>query len=93
MAIYDNDRLVIKTCKLFYEDNMSQKDISLVLGISKPQVCRMLNYAKKNHIVEFTINNPYSHEFDLEEKLINKYSLKEVFVFNFPYKNINISTF
>lgn len=88
MAIYDNDRLVIKTCKLFYEDNMSQKDISLVLGISKPQVCRMLNYAKKNHIVEFTINNPYSHEFDLEEKLINKYSLKEVFVFNFPYKNI-----
>ena len=45
MAIYDNDRLVIKTCKLFYEDNMSQKDISLVLGISKPQVCRMLNYA------------------------------------------------
>ena len=69
MAIYDNDRLVIKICKLFYEDNMSQKDISLVLGISKPQVCRMLNYAKKNHIVEFTINNPYAHEFDLEEKL------------------------
>jgi Transcriptional regulator, contains sigma factor-related N-terminal domain len=87
MAIYDNKRLVIKTCKLFYEDNMSQKDISLSLGISKPQVCRMLNFAKENLIVEFTINNPYSQEFELEEKLIEKYSLKEAFVFNFPYKN------
>lgn len=87
MAIYDNNRLIIKICKLFYEDGLSQKDISLVLGISKPQVCRMLNYAKKNHIVEFTINNPYSNEFDLEEKLISKYSLKEAFVFNFSYKS------
>ena len=51
MAIYDNKRLVIKACKLFYEDNMSQKDISLLLGISKPQVCRMLNFAKEINIV------------------------------------------
>lgn len=87
MAIYDNKRLVIKTCKLFYENNMSQKDISLSLGISKPQVCRMLNFAKENHIVEFTINNPYSQEFELEEKLVEKYSLKEAFVFNFSYQN------
>ncbi|WP_297424465.1 sugar-binding transcriptional regulator [Clostridium sp.] len=86
MAIYDNKRLVIKACKLFYEDNMSQKDISLSLGISKPQVCRMLNFAKENHIVEFTINNPYSQEFELEEKLVEKYSLKEAFVFNFSYQ-------
>lgn len=87
MAIYDNKRLVTKICKFFYEDNMSQKDISLSLGISKPQVCRMLNFAKENHIVEFIINNPYSQEFELEEKLIEKYSLKEVFVFNFSYQN------
>lgn len=87
MSIYDNKRLVVKVCKLFYEDNMSQKDISLSLGISKPQVCRMLNFAKENHIVEFIINNPYSQEFKLEEKLIEKYSLKEAFVFNFPYEN------
>ena len=48
MAIYDNKRLIVKACKLFYEDNMSQKDISVFLGISKPQVCRMLNFAKEN---------------------------------------------
>ncbi|MEQ8197609.1 MAG: sugar-binding transcriptional regulator [Clostridiaceae bacterium] len=87
MAIYDNKRLVVKACKLFYEDNMSQKDISVLLGISKPQVCRMLNFAKENNIVEFTINNPYSQEFRLEEKLTEKYSLKEAFVFNFTYQN------
>ena len=87
MAIYDNKRLVIKTCKLFYEENMSQKYISDVLGISKPHVCRMLNFAKENNIVEFTIKNPFSQEFALEEKLLNKYPLKEVFVFDYSYNN------
>lgn len=86
MAIYDNKRLIIKACKLFYEDDMSQKDISLTLGISKPQVCRMLSFAKENHIVEFTINNPYLQEFELEKKLIDKYSLKDTYVFNYSYE-------
>lgn len=81
MAIYDNKRLVIKTCKLFYEQNMSQKDISLYLGISKPQVCRMLDYAKKQHIIEFHINNPFSQEFQLETLLSSKYNLKETYIF------------
>lgn len=87
MAIYDNKRLIIKACKLFYEDNMSQKDIALALGISKPQICRMLNFAKENHIVEFTINNPYSQEFELEKKITEKYSLKDAYVFNFSYES------
>ncbi|WP_244833473.1 sugar-binding transcriptional regulator [Clostridium sp. BJN0001] len=87
MAIYDNNRLVIKVCKLFYENNMNQKEISVKLGISKPQVCRMITYAKENNIVKFTIDNPYTHEFSLEENLIKKYSLKEAFVFNINYKN------
>lgn len=87
MAIYDNKRLVIKACKLFYEDNMSQKDIAIHLGISRPQVCRMLNFAKENHIIEFNINNPYHQEFQLEEKLMEKYSLKEAFIFNFSYES------
>ena len=50
MAIYDNERLIIKVCKLFYEESMSQKDISTNLNISKPQICRMLNYAKEKNI-------------------------------------------
>ncbi len=87
MAIYDNERLIIKVCKLFYEESMSQKDISTNLNISKPQICRMLNYAKEKNIVQFTINNPFSQEFELEEKLIKKYSLKEAFVFNYLYSN------
>ena len=87
MAIYDNKRLIIKACKLFYEDNMSQKDIASTLGISKPQICRMLNFAKENHIVEFTINNPYSQEFKLEKKLTEKYHLKDAYVFNFSYES------
>lgn len=87
MAIYDNKRLVIKTCKLFYENNMNQKEISIKLGISKPQVCRMITYAKENNIVKFTIDNPYTEEFKIEEKLNKIYSLNESFVFNIDYQN------
>jgi DNA-binding transcriptional regulator LsrR (DeoR family) len=82
MAIYDNERLVIKVCQLFYMENKSQKEISTLLNISKPQICRILSYAKENHIVEFTIHNPYAHEFEIEKQLRERYHLKESFIFD-----------
>lgn len=85
MAIYDNERLVIKVCKLFYEDNFSQKEIAALLNISKPQICRMLNYAREHNIVRFQIDNPYEQEFLLERKLQERYHLDEVYVFRFDY--------
>lgn len=85
MAIYDNERLVIKVCKLFYEDNFSQKEIAALLHISKPQICRMLNYAREHNIVRFQIDNPYEQEFKLEQELQERYGLDEAYVFRFDY--------
>lgn len=87
MAIYDNERLVIKACKLFYEEGLSQKEIAELLDISKPQICRMLNYAKEHGIVRFQIQNPYEQEFQLEKQLQERYHLDEVYVFQFNYEN------
>jgi Transcriptional regulator, contains sigma factor-related N-terminal domain len=87
MAIYDNERIMIKACKMFYEDNLSQKEIASILGISKPQICRMINYAKSNGVVQVSIKNPYEQEFQLEEKLKNIYHLKEAFVFQIDNQN------
>jgi DNA-binding transcriptional regulator LsrR (DeoR family) len=82
MAITDNIRMTIKVCQLYYEDNLSQKEISAQLGISRPQISRLLTYAKSNNIVSIKINNPYIDETRLERQLVEKYHLKDALVLN-----------
>jgi DNA-binding transcriptional regulator LsrR (DeoR family) len=82
MAITDNIRMTIKVCQLYYEDDLSQKEISAQLGISRPQISRMLTNAKANNIVSFKINNPYIDETRFEHLLIEKYHLKDALVVN-----------
>lgn len=47
MSILDNTRLMVKVCKLCYEENMSQAEVSEKLHISKPQVSRIINAARE----------------------------------------------
>ncbi len=82
MAITDNVRMTIKVCQLYYEENYSQKEISAQLGISRPQISRLLTYARTNNIVSIKINNPYIDETRLERLLVDKYRLKDVLVLN-----------
>lgn len=82
MAITDNTRMIIKVCQLYYEDNLSQKEISAQLGISRPQISRLLAYAKTNNIVSIKINNPYVDETRFERLLKEKYNLKDALVLN-----------
>lgn len=82
MAITDNMRMTIKVCQLYYEDNLSQKEISSQLGISRPQISRLLTYAKTNNIVSVKINNPYVDETRFERLLVEKYKLKDALVLN-----------
>lgn len=82
MAITDDTRIVIKVCQLYYEENLSQKEISAKLGISRPQISRLLATAKSNNIVSININNPYAEETRLEQELIKKYKIRDALVVN-----------
>lgn len=82
MAITDNIRMTIKVCQLYYEENLSQKEISAQLGISRPQISRLLTYARTNNIVSIKINNPYVDETRFEHLLVEKYHLKDALVLN-----------
>ena len=59
MAITDNLRMMVKVCRLYYEENLSQKEISALMGISRPQISRMLTCARSKNIVSIKINNPF----------------------------------
>ncbi len=82
MSITENIRMTIKVCQLYYEENLSQKEISSHLGISRPQISRLLSYARQQHIVTIKINNPYLDETLLERKLVERYGLQDALVLN-----------
>jgi len=80
MALADNIRIAVKICKLYYIDNLSQKEISARLGISRPQISRILAYARTNNLVTVTIKNPYADEAEYEQLLIRRYRLQDALV-------------
>lgn len=80
MGIVNNSRLVIKVCELYYLHNLSQKEISSRLSISRPQISRILAQARADGVVNIRINNPYSSESDLEQKLISAFDLCDALV-------------
>ncbi|MDR1899263.1 MAG: hypothetical protein LBQ55_04570 [Treponema sp.] len=82
VGVLNNDRLVIKTCKLYYEENLSQKEISQKLLVSRPQISRMLAYARDAGLVTIRLNNPYAEENRLEDELAKEYGLRMVLIIN-----------
>ena len=80
MSILDNTRLMVKVCKLCYEENMSQAEVSEKLHISKPQVSRIINAAREKGILNIYISNPFAEELELEKIFMEKYGLDQVFI-------------
>ena len=80
MSTLRNKRLMLKVCELYYIQGKSQKEISVLLGISRPQVCRLITAAKESGAVTITIANPYIRETELEKRIIEKYSIPDVWV-------------
>lgn len=80
MGVVRNTRLEIKICELYYLANMSQKEISARIGISRPQISRILARAREVGIVNIKINNPYSRETRLEHGLVETFGLVDALV-------------
>lgn len=80
--VVDN-RLLVKCCKMYYVECMTQSEISSSLGISRPTVSRMLKEAKEKNIVKIEIQKSTYTDYEYLENLIEKrYGLKEVIIVN-----------
>lgn len=80
MGTIGNKRLMIKVCELYFLQNKSQKEISALLGISRPQICRLITTAKEERIVQISISNPYVRETELENQLIQRFGIRDALV-------------
>ncbi|EFM12265.1 transcriptional regulator, DeoR family [Paenibacillus curdlanolyticus YK9] len=76
----ERTRILVKVSMLYYLDGLSQIEISEKLGISRPQISRMLSAAKSEGIVQITIKNPFSEEQEYERALVEAFGIKNAVV-------------
>ncbi|GGD85774.1 sugar-binding transcriptional regulator [Paenibacillus nasutitermitis] len=81
---HERFRLLVKICRLYYEDGLNQQEIAKRLGISRPHVSRMLTAAKNEGIVRISINNPFSTEQELERTLIETFGIHDALIVDSP---------
>lgn len=73
-------QLSIEVARLYYQSDYSQQEIASQLGISRPTVSRLLQFAKESGYVEIKVTDPFADLDALEAALKEKYKLKEAHV-------------
>jgi DNA-binding transcriptional regulator LsrR (DeoR family) len=82
MSIMDNTKFSLLVCEMFYQRNLSQKEIATELKISRSQVCRILASALKKRLVTINLNYPNSDEGIYQNKIHEKYGVAEVYIYD-----------
>ncbi|GAB6989330.1 sugar-binding transcriptional regulator [Paenibacillus pini] len=74
----EKQRLSIEAARLYYQSDYSQQDIASRLGVSRPTVSRLLQYAKEQGYVRIDIVDPHEDLNALARDLRTKYALDTV---------------
>lgn len=74
----EKDKQAINAAKLYYRSDYSQQRIAEELGISRPSVSRLLQYAKEKGYVKIQIFDPIEDMSHMEQELKERFSLYEV---------------
>lgn len=76
----EKQRLSIEAARLYYQSDYSQQDIAARLGVSRPTVSRLLQFAKEQGYVRIDIVDPHEDLDVLSRELQHKYGLDTVLV-------------
>ena len=74
----DKDKLAINVAKLYSRSDYSQQKIAQELGVSRPSISRLLQYAKDKGYVNIQIVDPVEDMSHMEQRLKDKLHLKDV---------------
>ena len=80
MMSKDNERLLVKVSRFYYEQELTQSEISKRLRLSRQKVQRLLKQAKDQGIVRITIRPVIGAFPDIERILEDRFGLKEAVV-------------
>lgn len=76
----EEQRLLVKVSKLYYEEGLSQDDIILRLNLSRSKISRLLQQARDEGIVQITVNTPNHLFSEVETRLEKLFGLYEAIV-------------
>lgn len=83
-----NETIIHTVARLYYQENMSQTEISNRLELSKSKVSRLLAKAKEDGIVRIQIQPPYDTSADeLTIQIKEKFGIPNVLVVDTPYED------
>ena len=71
---------LIRAAELYYERNLSQREIASILDTSRSKVSRLLAEAREVGIVDITINRPIEKLPDLSEDIRKTFNLRDAVV-------------
>lgn len=75
---------MLKASRLYYEDNLSQHEIAQILGVSRPQISRLLSKARQMGYVTITITDPADSCKQLEQEIIRRFGLRDCRIVRLP---------
>lgn len=79
-SLLDDTNFLTEIAILYYQQNATQEEISKKFGISRAKVSRLLRRAREEGIVEISVKFHPVHSAQLEQRLMEKFSLKRALI-------------
>jgi len=76
----EQHRLLYRIAQAYHVDGLTQQQIAMRLGLSRPKVSRLLKKGRENGIINITLVPPPNGMADIELELEHKYGLEEAVV-------------
>jgi DNA-binding transcriptional regulator LsrR (DeoR family) len=74
--------LLCEVAKLYYEDNLTQSEISSKVHTSRSTISRLLQEARDKKIVEIIIHYPWARSPEIEQEFLTRFGLTDVRILN-----------
>ena len=75
-----NQDMAIKIAWKYYNEGLTQTEIANALNLSRMRVIKYLDFAKTNNIIQFKININKISDPELQNKLMEKYNLNDIYI-------------
>ena len=79
-TLSDEDHLIMKVVRLYYEHHLTQAEVAKRMGFSRPKVSRLLAEGRVRGLVKVEIAEPTGDFVPLEISLENRFGLSEALV-------------
>jgi DNA-binding transcriptional regulator LsrR (DeoR family) len=76
MAENNQDELIVIAAWLYYVEHLTHEEIAAELHMSRVSITRLLQRARSEGVVQFTITRPLPDQFKIESRLKEKFNLR-----------------